>query len=64
MKHKIPMDQLTEINKLTEEALDINRTFAEGVHTRQAMDPTGFLPPNKRVKIVEILEKISKLSSI
>ena len=50
------------IFKLAEEALTINRTFAEGIHAKQAMKPEGFMPPDKRVKIIKILEEICKLA--
>lgn len=51
------------IHDLAEEALAINRTFSEGVWAKQALKPQGFLPPDKRNKIIDILEKIAKLSS-
>lgn len=51
-----------EINKLAEEALAINRTFGGDVWPKQAMQPVGFLPPNKREKIVSILKRIAELS--
>ena len=51
-----------KILHLAEKALEINRTFPEGVHAKQGMQPTGFLPPNKRVEIIAILEEIAKLS--
>jgi hypothetical protein len=55
--------EIKQINKLAEEALALNRTFAEGTHAKQALPPTGFLPPNKRIRIVEILEEIAKLTT-
>jgi len=51
------------IHDLAEEALAINRTFGGEVWPKAAMKPQGFLPPDKRNKIIDILEKIAKLSS-
>ena len=55
-------DKLKLINLLAAKALEVNRTFAEGVHAKEAAKPAGFLPPHKRAKIVEILEEIETLS--
>jgi hypothetical protein len=52
-----------EIHTLAEQALAINRTFGGEVWPKQAMKPAGFLSPDKRNKIIDILEKISILSS-
>lgn len=50
------------IHDLAEEALAINRTFSEGVWAKQARKPEGFLSPDKRIKIIKILEEIAELA--
>lgn len=51
-----------KIHALAEKALEINRAFAEGIHTKQSAKPAGFMSPDKRIKIINILEEISKLT--
>ena len=58
------MNNNIKIHALAESALTLNRTFVEGTHAKQALKPMGFLPPHKRLKIVEILEEIAELSKI
>ena len=53
---------MDKIHDLAESALTINRTFSDGVWPKQAMKSTGFLPPDKRKRIIEILEEISEIS--
>ena len=55
-------EQLDRIHAKAEEALIINRTFAEGVACKEALKPAGFMPPDKRAKIIKLLEEISALS--
>ena len=56
--------RLSEIHELAERALEINRTFEDGVWPKQAMKPEGWMPPGKRQKIIEILEEIANRSKV
>jgi len=55
---------LLEIHELAERALEINRTFADGIWPKQAIKPEGWMPPGKRKQIIEILEEIVNRSKV
>jgi hypothetical protein len=53
----------TQIKNLAAEALKINRTQeTNGRPWVSPTNPPGWMPPNKRAKLIAILEQIEKLS--
>jgi len=52
---------IKEIKELAEKSLEINRTFGGEVWPKQAMQPSGFMPPDKGAKIINNLNKIVAL---
>jgi len=53
---------MDKIFDLAWNALEINRTFSDGTYCKEGLKPNGFLPPDKRARIIEILEEILEIS--